>query len=87
MLKTAAALILLLPSTALATGPQASSAEPAERVTCKKYAETGSHAKKRKVCHTASEWRQVTQDAQDSLEAARPATGFMPCGEPPLMPC
>lgn len=82
MLKIAAALIFLSSSVAMASTPQnPGSAPEAEKVTCKKRMETGSWVKGRRVCHTASEWRELAQNAQDTLEQTRGLIGFNPCGE------
>ena len=56
---------LLLGSGAEATPP--ASTPPADPVICKRFDETGSLARKRKVCRTKSEWSKATSELQDSM--------------------
>lgn len=69
---------LLLGSGSEASPPTAPSADP---VICKRFDETGSLARKRKVCKTKSEWSKSTAELQDSMNRfveerrGRPPTG------------
>lgn len=40
---------------------------PADPVICKRYEETGSLIKKRKVCRTKSEWAKAASEMQETL--------------------
>lgn len=68
--------LLLLGSGAEAPPPS----PPADPMICKKFDETGSLARKRKVCKTKAEWSKSTSELQDSMNRfvderrGRPAT-------------
>lgn len=55
-------LLLLAPDAEVAPPPP-----PADPVICKRYEETGSLIKKRKVCRTKSEWTKATSEMQETL--------------------
>lgn len=82
MLKIVAALMLVLPSAGLASTP--ATGDPAsadDKVTCKKSLETGSWVKGRKVCKTASQWRELAANAQNDIEKFRYPNGWSPCAD------
>ena len=54
---------LLLPTLAFAGEPSA--ADASDKLICKRFAETGSFVKKRRVCLTERQWREVAENAQD----------------------
>ncbi|WP_428632009.1 hypothetical protein [Sphingopyxis sp.] len=43
------------------------SSPPAEPMICKRFDETGSLARKRKVCKTKADWAKSTAELQDSM--------------------
>jgi hypothetical protein len=47
--------------------PPPPSASVADPMICKRFDETGSLARKRKVCKTKSEWSKSTSELQDSM--------------------
>ncbi len=56
-------LLLLAPDAEVAPP----SPPPADPVICKRYEETGSLIKKRKVCRTKSEWAKSASEMQETL--------------------
>lgn len=40
---------------------------PADPIICKRYEETGSLVKKRKVCRTKSQWSKATSEMQETM--------------------
>ena len=50
-----------------AEAPPPSPPPAADPVICKRFDETGSLARKRKVCRTKSEWSKATSELQDSM--------------------
>ena len=66
MIATAFAVALLA-----AAGQAPDAAKPADdgdKVICKRFAETGSFVKKRRVCHTKDEWTKLNDLGQDAAE-------------------
>ncbi len=69
----------LIASTLLAAAAPAATeqvftpATPPEKLTCRRYAEIGSLVKKKRVCHTAAEWKQIDSAAQRNLDDIRNA--------------
>lgn len=61
--------------------PPTTPAPAADPLICKRFDETGSLARKRKVCKTKSEWSKSTSELQDSMNRfveerrGRPPTG------------
>ncbi|MDO9364374.1 MAG: hypothetical protein Q7T60_15705 [Sphingopyxis sp.] len=72
------AFLLLGSGTEAAPPPTAPAADP---LICKRFDETGSLARKRKVCKTKSEWSKSTSELQDTMNRfveerrGRPPTG------------
>lgn len=51
----------------------APAATPAkDKMICRRDAPTGSLIQSRKICHTASQWQKVSEDAQRELERMNP---------------
>jgi hypothetical protein len=50
----------------LASGTPAPAPRRADEVVCKKFAETGSLVKKRRVCHTRAQWAKMNDRDQDA---------------------
>lgn len=51
----------------LGSGAEAPPPPAADPVICKRYEETGSLVKKRKVCRTKSEWAKSSSEMQETL--------------------
>jgi hypothetical protein len=72
---------LLIALLLLGSNADAPPAEPADPVICKKFAETGSLVRKKKICRTQSEWTTESSSLRDSAarfveeRRARPPTG------------
>lgn len=51
----------------LLLGAGADAPPPADPIICKKYEETGSLVRKRKVCRTKSEWAKANSELQETM--------------------
>lgn len=49
------------------SGAEAPPPPPADPIICRRYEETGSLVKKRKVCKTKSQWAKSTSEMQETL--------------------
>jgi hypothetical protein len=64
-LSTAFFVVALMSQSATATAtPAAKPVDPKDKVTCRRYVETGSLIKGRKECHTRREWDLLAEGAQ-----------------------
>jgi len=63
---------MLLATPTAAVGAEPGKYDPA-RVRCKRIAETGSFVKKKRVCHTEAEWRELQEDTDRQLDAMNDA--------------
>nr|WP_295374268.1 hypothetical protein [uncultured Sphingosinicella sp.] len=50
----------------LASGTAATAPKPADQVVCRRFAETGSLVKKRRVCYTRAQWAKMNERTQDA---------------------
>ncbi len=72
---------LLIALLLLVSNGEATSAAPSDPVICKKFVETGSLVRKKKICRTQSEWTTESSSLRDSAarfveeRRARPPTG------------
>lgn len=62
MITSALLSVLLSASPAAAPAPTPA---PSEKMTCKRFAETGSLVKKRRVCRTKAEWARLSARTQE----------------------
>lgn len=71
----------LLLALAAATQPVSSQVAPStagttrDKLVCKRFSETGSLVKKRKVCHTKAQWGRLRSDTQDEWGALQGIKG------------
>ena len=49
--------------------------QPADKVVCKRFEETGSLVKKRKVCYTRAKWQQSGDSAREEWSAVQGTMG------------
>ena len=70
--------------TEAAAAPPPVAPDPDDRVVCRVYDVTGSLARKKRICHTTREWRQMSQDAREGAERLQDkghsAPGTLPGG-------
>ena len=65
----------LLSAPALASAEAGKPSDPAEKVRCKRQAETGSFAKVTKICRTEKQWRALRDASKEETRELQHAVG------------
>jgi hypothetical protein len=77
-------LLLVLASAGAPPADPAGARPAAERKVCKTETPIGSLAARRRVCHSAAEWREIAERARDSYRDLQGAQGSTHSVEPDL---
>jgi hypothetical protein len=78
-------LLLLLMAAAGVTPADSTASNPVpERKVCKTETPIGSLAGRRRVCHTAAEWREIAENARNTYRDLQGAQGSTHSAEPGL---
>ncbi|MDO9487813.1 MAG: hypothetical protein Q7J32_05520 [Sphingomonadaceae bacterium] len=71
MIFSVAASLLAVPAvaqTAAPAQPQTAAVDDKDKVVCRREVETGSIAKRKKICHTKREWEALAQRTRDAMD-------------------